>query len=150
MNRVFIDMDGVLADFDKLMITLNKTGDQLKRMPNAFRDLEPIPGAIDAVHSLTGMGYKCWIATKPPTGYPDAYGDKVRWLLVHLPELKRRIILTHDKGLLGDCTDYLIDDRPHKANCEQFEGKLIRFVDDYHWPQALEYFREEQPNNGCR
>ena len=98
--------------------------------------------AIEAVHSLIGMGFEVWIATKPPTGIARAYADKAEWVFDHLPELKRRIIITHDKGLLGNENDFLCDDRPHKANCEQFRGTLLRFVDGYHWPQALEYFRE--------
>jgi 5'(3')-deoxyribonucleotidase len=87
------------------------------------------------------MGFEVWIATKPPTGIPYAYSDKAAWVLRELPELKRRIIVTHDKGLLGDAGDYLCDDRPHKANCERFAGTLLRFIDGYHWPQALDFFR---------
>ena len=70
------------------------------------------------------------------------------WVLRELPELKRRIIVTHDKGLLGDAGDHLCDDRPHKANCERFAGTLLRFVDGYHWPQALDHFRAlKRPND---
>jgi 5'(3')-deoxyribonucleotidase len=75
------------------------------------------------------MGCKVWLATKPPTGVPFAYADKVSWVLKHLPELKHRIILTPDKGLFGDRGDYLIDDRPHLANCPNFSGTLIAFTD---------------------
>lgn len=146
MNRIFIDMDGVLADFEGLMQKTGRTGDELKAMPGAFVEMEPIPGAIEAVRSLIGMGFECWIATKPPTGVPQAYADKAQWIMTHLPELKRRIIVTHDKGLLGDEGDYLIDDRPHKANCEQFRGILIHFGADIgyrcmKWPNVLETFR---------
>lgn len=48
-----------------------------------------------------------------------------------------RLIITHDKGLLGDEHDWLCDDRPEKANCRQFKGRLLSFVDGFHWPQAL-------------
>lgn len=140
MNRIFIDMDGVLADFDKLKRTLGMTGDELKRHADAFDLMEPVSGALEAVNSLTGMGYECWIATKPPTGIPHAYADKAKWILRHLPDLKRRIIMTHNKGLLGDEGDFLIDDRPHKASCEQFEGTLIVF-DQRGWPAVLDFFR---------
>ncbi|NIP41340.1 MAG: hypothetical protein GWO28_01170, partial [candidate division Zixibacteria bacterium] len=75
-----------------------------------------------------------------------AYADKAAWVLEHLPELKRRIIITHDKGLLGDSGDYLCDDRPHKANCERFAGTLLRFVDGFHWPDALAMLRTKRPN----
>lgn len=139
--RVFIDMDGVVVDFDAFKTAHNLTGDQVKKMRGAYLSMPAIPGALDAVRSLIGMGYEVWLATKPPTGVPHAYSDKVAWVLEYLPELKRRIIITHDKGLLGGPDDFLCDDRPHKANCEAFTGTLLRFVDGYHWPEALAHFR---------
>lgn len=147
MNRVFVDMDGVIVDFDAYKNAHGLTGDEVKRRPGAYLEMPAIPGALEAVRSVIGMGFEVWIATKPPTGVPYAYSDKAAWVLRELPELKRRIIVTHDKGLLGDAGDYLCDDRPHKANCERFAGTLLRFVDGYHWPQALEHFRGlKRPN----
>jgi 5'(3')-deoxyribonucleotidase len=141
MNRVFVDMDGVIVDFDAYKIAKGLTGDEVKRKPGAYLEMPAIPGALAAVRSVIGMGFEVWIATKPPTGVPYAYSDKAAWVLRELPELKRRIIVTHDKGLLGDAGDFLCDDRPHKANCESFAGTLLRFVDGYHWAQALEHLR---------
>lgn len=138
-------MDGVVVDFDGYKTARGLTGDQVKKIPGAYLEMAPIPGAIEAVRSVIGMGFEVWIATKPPTAIPMAYADKVSWVLAHLPELKRRIVITHDKGLLGDAGDYLCDDRPHKANCEQFKGTLLRFIDGFHWPQALDYLREHRP-----
>lgn len=141
MNRVFVDMDGVIVDFDAYKTARGLTGDEVKRTPGAYLDMPAISGAVEAVRSIIGMGFEVWIATKPPTGVPYAYSDKAAWVLRELPELKRRIIITHDKGLLGDEGDYLCDDRPHKANCEEFKGILLRFIDGYHWPHALNFFR---------
>lgn len=146
-NRVFVDMDGVLVDFDSYKLQHGLSADEVKRRPGAYLDMSPISRAIDAVRALAGMGFEVWIATKPPTGVPYAYSDKAAWILQHLPELKRRIIITHDKGLLGDALDFLCDDRPHKANCEQFAGTLVRFVNGYHWPEALKLFREVRRHN---
>lgn len=140
-RRVFVDMDGVIVDFDAYKIANNMTGDEVKRTPGAYLAMPAIPGAVEAVRSVIGMGFDVWIATKPPTGVPYAYSDKAAWIMEHLPELKRKIIITHDKGLLGDARDFLCDDRPHKANCERFAGSLLRFVDGYHWPQALDDLR---------
>ena len=144
MNRVFVDMDGVIVDFDAYAKKVGLPGEAIKRMPGAYLEMSAIPGAVAAVRSLIGMGFEVWIATKPPTGVPHAYSDKAAWVMRELPELKRRIIVTHDKGLLGDAGDYLLDDRPHKANCEKFAGTLLRFVDGYHWPEALEFFRNKK------
>lgn len=146
MNRVFVDMDGVVVDFDRYRRERGLSGDEVKAMRGAYLQMPAIDGAIAAVRSVIGMGYEVWLATKPPTGIPHAYGDKAAWAISHLPELKRRIIITHDKGLLGDEGDFLCDDRPHKANCQQFKGTLLRFVDGYHWPQALEALRQRAPN----
>lgn len=142
MNRIFIDMDGVIVDFDSYAGRLNAPGDQVKKMPGAYLEMEPMPGALNAVRSLIGMGYECWAATKPPTGISWAYGDKAEWIFRNLPELKRKLIITHDKGLLGDLGDFLIDDRPHKANCVKFQGHLIHFREQCQWPEILMFFRE--------
>ncbi len=142
-NRIFIDMDGVIVDFDKRREQANIAGEVLKKLPGAYYSMEPIPGALAAVKSLIGMGFEVWLATKPPTGVAHAYSDKAAWVFKHLPELKRKLILTHDKGLLGDEHDFLIDDRPHKANCEKFTGCLFAFGQkdgQYQWPELLRVF----------
>ena len=138
-QRVFIDMDGVIVDFEAFMERHSMTADQVKRQPGAYLAMPAIPGAIAAVRSIIGAGYEVWIATKPPTGIPFAYGDKAAWIMRHLPELKRRIIVTHHKGMLGRPSDWLIDDRPHKAHCAEFEGTVIHFGGDTGtgWPEAL-------------
>lgn len=143
MNRIFIDLDGVIVDFDAYKAALGLDGDTVKTLPGAYLNMVPIPGAIAGVRSLIGMGYKVWIATKPPTGISFAYGDKAQWVFNNLPDLKRKLILTHDKGMLGDSGDFLIDDRPFKANCERFAGKLIPFRNGTGWPQVLEFFRKQ-------
>jgi len=129
--RIFFDMDGVLVDFERYMRKHDLTGDEAKKLPGAYLEMEPIAGALEGIRkvmSIAGQyGGEVWLATKPPTGIPWAYADKVSWVLEHLPELKRRIIITHDKGLLGGEGDYLIDDRPHRANCEEFRGTLVHF-----------------------
>ncbi|MGH8443829.1 MAG: 5' nucleotidase, NT5C type [Solimonas sp.] len=130
-------MDGVIVDFDRFAREEELSGDEVKRWRGAYLAMKPIPGALEAVRSLIGMGYEVWIATKPPTGVAYAYSDKAQWVMTHLPELKRRIIITHDKGLLGDPGDFLIDDRPHKANCESFAGSLIAFGGSVQWPEIL-------------
>lgn len=150
MNRVFVDMDGVVVDFDAFRNARGLTGDQVKAMPGAYLQMPAIDEAIAAVRSLIGMGYEVWLATKPPTGVAHAYSDKAAWVFENLPELKRRIIITHDKGLLGDEGDFLCDDRPHKANCERFKGTLLRFVDGFHWPQALDELRRHREQTSRR
>jgi 5'(3')-deoxyribonucleotidase len=137
--RVFVDMDGVIVDFEAFKMKLEISGDDVKKMPGAYAEMDPMPEALDSVRSLIGMGHDVWIATKPPTGIPYAYADKVAWILHYLPELKRKIVITHDKSLLRG--DVLIDDRPHKAHAGEFEGQLLHFSESFGWPEVLAWFR---------
>lgn len=137
-RRVFLDMDGVVVNFDGYATALGLTGDEVKKVRGAYLEMQPAPGAMEAIKWLIGSGYDVWLATKPPTGIAFAYADKAEWVFTHLPELKRKLIITHDKGLLGDEKDILVDDRPHKANCEQFRGTLIRFINGETWDGVLE------------
>jgi len=138
--RIFIDMDGVIVDFEKEMKVRGMPGEEMKLIPGIYANLDPIPGAINGVFTLLNWGYEVWIATKPPTSITSAYADKAAWVIKHLPELKRNIIITHDKGLLGTANDYLIDDRPHKANIKEFAGTFIPFVDGMTWDDVLKRF----------
>lgn len=165
-------MDGVVVDFDGHLQLVNAlrsehkmpamTGDDFKRMSGAYLGMPPIAGAIEGVRSIIGMGFDVWLATKPPTGIAWAYADKAEWVFRHLPELKRKLIITHDKGMLGGNDDVLVDDRPHKANCMDFRGTLITFgmasndvarerrprksIGVPHWEDLLCVLREFAPN----
>lgn len=143
--RVFVDMDGVLVDFDGYMKETGLTSETIKKTPHAYWKMKPMPEAIKAIHSLLGMGHDVWIATKPPTGIAYAYADKVTWVLDYIPELKRKIVITHDKSLLRG--DVLIDDRPHKANVDKFQGKVIHFGSPLwpDWSEVLFWFRAGCP-----
>lgn len=143
MPRVFVDMDGVAVDFDGYRDRLGLTSEEVKVRKGAYLDMELIPGALEALQVLIGLGFDVWLATKPPTGIAHAYSDKAAFVFKQLPFLRRKVIITHHKGLLGSEDDYLVDDRPHKASCTEFAGTLVPFVDGYHWPQALEFFRAE-------
>lgn len=140
-RRVFIDMDGVIVDFDGYCRQYDLSPSVVKHQKGAYRAMSPIPGALEAVRELISLGYEVWIATKPPKGGSHAYTEKAEWVAEHLPELANRVIVTHDKGLLGSRDDFLCDDRPHKANCERFAGTLLRFIDGYHWAHALQMLR---------
>lgn len=139
-------MDGVLVDFDRYMRDHNLTADEVKEKPGAYAEMLPMPDAIESVRKLIVLGHDVWLASKPPTAQPHAYADKVRWVMQWLPELTRKIILTHDKGLLGNEDDTLIDDRPWKANCRDFAGNLIIFGSSSYmtWNDVLCDFQPEQ------
>ncbi|XP_021562293.1 5'(3')-deoxyribonucleotidase, cytosolic type [Carlito syrichta] len=79
--------------------------------PGFFCDLEPVPGALDAVRQMNDMpDTEVFICTSPLQKYGHCVGEKYQWVERHLgPEFVERIILTRDKTVvLGDL---LIDDK---------------------------------------
>lgn len=134
-------MDGVIVDFDGFVKKTGMTSKQIKTVPGCYVEMGPIVGAIEGVKKLIALGYEVHIATKPATGIAHTYSDKALWVFKWLPELTNRIIITHDKGLLGDIYDFLIDDRPQKGNCMKFPGTLLAYSEGkFGWPQILELF----------
>jgi len=119
---IFLDMDGVLANFEKAASLIP----DVKRpdLHLDFSTFEPMPGAIDAVEKLIDMGHDVYIATTPPWDNPSAWAQKRDWVVTWLPQLKRKMFLTHHKNLLKG--DILIDDTTYRGQ-KDFEGKFIHF-----------------------
>lgn len=146
MHRVLIDMDGPTVDFDGYMLERGLSADEVKRQPGGYLGMSPTPGAIEAIRGIIRMEYDVWLATKPPTGVAGAYAEKAQWVFDHLPELARRIIITHDKGMLGDRGDILIDDRIHKANCQAFAGTVLHYRAGLEWPEIRDILHDRRPS----
>jgi 5'(3')-deoxyribonucleotidase len=129
--NIFVDSDGVNADFEKMKHKLGMNSETFKYEPGAYTYLEPMPGAEAAMAWLKGFDdaglLRVWIATKTPAGAPYTYSEKVLWYRWKFPWLEDRVILIHDKSLLGDEHSVLIDDRPHKGNIAHFKGEFIHF-----------------------
>ena len=126
---VLIDMDGVICDFDKRAKELEAQGvkgHSLFKHPSAYKDLEPIEGAIDAWHALQDK-YETYILSTPPWSNPDAWAEKRMWVQQYLGDsAKKKLILCHNKGLV--IGDYLIDDRIANGVAD-FKGEHIHFAD---------------------
>ena len=84
---VFLDMDGVLCNFDKAKEQLPKEQQGRPDLHVDFSKLEPMPDAIESVFKLEQMGHDVFIATTPPWNNPDAWGQKRDWVEQHLPSL---------------------------------------------------------------
>ena len=126
---VLIDMDGVICDFDKRAKELEAQGvkgHSLFKHPSAYKDLEPIEGAIDAWNALQDK-YETYILSTPPWSNPDAWAEKRMWVQQHLGDsAKKKLILCHNKGLV--IGDFLIDDRIANGVAD-FKGEHIHFAD---------------------
>jgi 5'(3')-deoxyribonucleotidase len=124
---VYIDMDGVLCDFDKRHEKLMAKGiNQFQAFNHtlAFKDLDPIPGGIDAWHALQEK-YDTYILSTSPWDNHTALTDKLLWVKKYLGEVAyKRLILSHHKHL--NVGDFLIDDRT-KNGADRFTGELIHF-----------------------
>lgn len=138
---VLIDMDGVICDFDRRAKELEEKGikgHSLFRHPDAYRNLDPIEGAIDAWITLQ-ENYETYILSTPPWSNPDAWAEKRIWVQQHLGDTaKKKLILCHHKGLVKG--DYLIDDRIANGVAD-FGGEHIHFGNGQFpgWKEVLTY-----------
>lgn len=138
---LYLDLDGVVADFDKAIKTLcpdidispeysdaksrsAKVDELCNRNPDIFHDLDPVEGAIDAVNQLFGL-FDVYFLSTAMWKVPGSFTGKRVWVEKHFGDKSiKRLILTHRKDLnLGD---YLVDDRT-KNGAGEFQGFHIHF-----------------------
>ena len=149
-KRLFFDMDNVLVDFQSGLDRIDEETkkeyrakgpddkDRLDEIPGLFSKMDPIPGAIEAVHKLAEV-YDVFILSTAPWKNPSAWSDKVLWVTKYLDDVfHKRMIITHRKDLVEG--DYLIDDRG-KNGTSEFKGEWIHFGSERFpdWDAVLEY-----------
>jgi 5'-nucleotidase len=142
---IYIDLDGVIADFDKArwehpLCNQTPFKGRPDRIPNIYRDLEPIEGALDAVNQLLdNERLDIYILSTAPWDNPDAWTHKRLWVEKYFgKKIRKRLILCHHKHLL--IGDYLIDDRRFNGASE-FTGQWIHFGSEEYpnWKVVLEF-----------
>ena len=138
--RIYVDMDGVIADFDKakkgLSIALQKRPD----LHVDYLHLDVITGA-EEVMSYLNEHHEVFIASTPPWTRPEVWSDKRVWLEQNFPYLKRKLILTHRKDLL--IGDVLIDDSQYRGQPD-FKGEWFWFNQNWtnkNWKACLKFIK---------
>lgn len=134
--RVYLDMDGVLADFEGMSMQRKVPPAKLKLEPGVYLSLAPVAGAAAAVARIVDLGYDIFVLTKIPSQNPHAAYEKLVWLKEHFPVFGDHVIITPDKGAIGSSRDFLIDDHPEWANALRFRGRVIRFQGS--WSDTLD------------
>ena len=132
---IYVDMDGVLADFDNEPNALER----FKQENGFFFKLKPINNNVEYVNYLIKCGFNVCVLSASPNEQADF--DKLMWLNIHLPQLQNAIIMrvgqnkadyVKTKGI-----NILFDD--YGKNCRDFENRGYKAckVDSEHTIQTL-------------
>jgi 5'(3')-deoxyribonucleotidase len=157
MATIYVDMDGVVADFDgfarqkldskKFNSALDRWEDsewqRLREVPNLYRQLPKMHKAdlmmLKAQRFVDDLGWDMYMLTAIPhkNDIPDCQHDKILWMQEYYPDVRVRFgPYSVDKQHHCLPGDILIDDRPQ--NCEQWRaagGRAVQVSADY--DQAL-------------
>lgn len=148
IDTVFVDMDGVVADFltacfkihDKDSTHWNnpihrgkfwvneawgQTNEEfwrpIRNVQQFWENLPAYAHAQDLILYLESKLPKSSIYfLSAPAPYPACHAGKVSWILEHFPEYKNRLILTQHKKFLAGNNRLLVDDADH--NIQQFRS----------------------------
>ena len=141
MPTIYIDMDGVVADFDALARAVVKNNnfdtlaerwpddswEQIKKYPHFYRAIPKMPKADDmmrlAERFRDELGWNLYMLTAIPrlNDIPDCFWDKIGWMREYYPNIIVRFgPYSEDKQHHCRPGDILVDDRT--SNCGQWRS----------------------------
>ena len=142
MPTLYIDMDGVVADFDtatrRILNTMefdtinerwpDEGWEKLRTHPHLYRHLPKLPQA-DSMMALAErfrdeLGWDLYMLTAIPrlNDIPDCFWDKIEWMQEYYPNVRVRFgPYSEDKQLHYRPGDILVDDRT--VNCTQWRSR---------------------------
>ncbi|MBW6451602.1 MAG: 5'-3'-deoxyribonucleotidase [DPANN group archaeon] len=165
--KILVDMDGVIADFEKGFLTnftekypeeqfipLNKRTEfkprdqytikqkplveSIYNAPGFYTSLPPIDGGLDALKEISDKGHNVFICTSPLSNYQNCVSEKYQWVDNNLGiDWTKKIIIIKDKTLIS--ADLLIDDKPEITGLETPSWEHIIYDQPYN--QNVNYKR---------
>jgi 5'-nucleotidase len=147
---IYIDMDGVVANFPKKWKATFGTELDLYAIPPTpegfYRDLELIDGAYESVKILSEY-FDVYFLSTAEWNNISSWVDKRLWIEENFGKLgHKKLILSHNKSL--NVGKYLIDDRAIDTNVA-FTGEFIHFSSNKFpdWPSVVRYILKKQIGN---
>ena len=91
MKIIYVDLDGVVADFDKgksehPLGSVKPFIGRPDKLPGIYQNLPPIEDAIESVNKLLKSKYKIYFLSTAPWDNPDAWTHKRLWIAKHFEE----------------------------------------------------------------
>jgi 5'(3')-deoxyribonucleotidase len=113
---IYVDMDGVLADFNNEPRAIERFDNEV----GFFYNLQPIVKNVDYVNKLIANGFNVCILSASPNEQADF--DKLVWLHTYLPKVKDITIMRVGQNKADfakpNCINLLFDD--YGKNCRDF------------------------------
>lgn len=134
---IYIDLDNTMADYVGAANEMNIGLGEAKQIEGFFRNLKPMPFAIESYNKLSEH-FDVYILSTAPWSNPHALLEKMEWVKEYLPNAYKNVIFSHHKDL--NIGDYLIDDST-KNGAGNFTGEHIQIHSNKfpNWNSVINY-----------
>ena len=145
MKIIYIDLDGVVADFDKgkkehPLGNVTPYKGRPDKLPGIYENLDPIENSIESVNKLLNhSSFDIYFLSTAPWDNPDAWTHKRLWIEKYFGnKVRHKLILSARKDL--NIGDFLIDDS-HRRGQPNFKGEWLEFGSEKfpNWKSVLSY-----------